>query len=122
MGKIGRYIDGLTDEQRDRIVTGQGWTSRADCFVDDTGCRCLVGHVDQWRMVGRDQMSNGQCTIRHNEHHLYPRAVRRFGLARVVRACKLRAAATLSSSVEARPTDTTPSPSPSPANVQGTRP
>lgn len=41
------YIDGLTDEQRDRIVREQNWRPRAMLYVD--GARCLTGVVNNAR-------------------------------------------------------------------------
>jgi len=43
MGMLGRYIDGLTAEQKDRVIEAQGWTRGQ--VEDRKGNRCLVGHA-----------------------------------------------------------------------------
>ena len=87
---MGSWIDGLTDEQRDRIVQGQGWCVGDIGNADTT---CLIGHAA------------GECL---NPYMAFTPPVGvmiacrfdilcdRFGLDRVVRACKMRAAATTS--------------------------
>lgn len=84
MGLLGRWIDSLTDEERDRIVEAQGWGFGwfGGCYGDR---RCLVEQVDpgvsyrpitesEWAVVTRFDVL---CD--------------RFGLDRIVRAVKLRA-------------------------------
>lgn len=97
MGLVGRYIDSLTDEQRDRIVEAEmfspelrHWWSRRD------GCGCIVGTAEaMWNHTMLDENFADYPVDEHSEnagirvHHL---AVR-FGHDRVVRACKLRAGA-----------------------------
>lgn len=43
MGMLGRYIDGLTEEQKDRVIEAQNWCSNVG--LNEHGERCLVGHV-----------------------------------------------------------------------------
>lgn len=111
---MGRYIDEATDEMRDRLVTaeefseGAWWTGECGCLVgtaEDYGVRVnrvrhTEWHEKQWeRVFGSAEYRpwrDGLAAFR------YPRAVTRFGKARVVRAIKLRAAATTSRLEEAR--------------------
>lgn len=44
MGIIGRYIDGLPDFKKDRIIEAQNWCTNALRQLD--GSRCLVGNVE----------------------------------------------------------------------------
>ena len=87
---MGRYIDGLTAEQRDRLV-------EAKDFLDDdwwdgvegVGCLCCTaegGWSDDLSNVGVDHPA-----------YRFPQACDRFGKARVVRAIKLRAGAKVES-------------------------
>ena len=94
MGLVGKYIDALRDEQRDRIIEGEdfgdGWY-----YVnpDNTSCRCLVGHaedwsIDHWGVAVRgvwSPVSIGPCVR-------FPSLADRFGIDRIVRMCKARAA------------------------------
>jgi hypothetical protein len=97
MGKIARYIDALPDEARDRVIEAQGWCVTVG--LDDDG-RCLVGHTEDWREVGDGDIaincvdvakmpggSEGYECVGED----FDAACARFGLDRVVRACKLRA-------------------------------
>lgn len=117
---MGRYIDSLNDEQRDRLIRGE--------FNDGTswghmakGCGCLVGNAEG--MVELDFDSDEYLRVsdiayrelnksfqKARDMHKeavdvfdvpwcvavasvrYPQAVKRFGQERVVRAVKMRAA------------------------------
>jgi hypothetical protein len=96
MGIVGRYIDRLTDEQRDRIIVAQDWCSKH--FMDGDN-RCLVGHAINVR--GVNDVRN--LDVETYTDKLFRRGVvfapgrfdhlcARFGIARIVRACKARAA------------------------------
>jgi hypothetical protein len=50
MGMLGRYIDALPAEARDRIIEAQHWGMGA--LVDSDGNRCLLGHAEDWRYGG----------------------------------------------------------------------
>jgi len=50
MGMLGRYIDALPAEARDRIIEAQLWGMGA--LVDADGNRCLIGHAEDWRYGG----------------------------------------------------------------------
>jgi len=115
---MGRFIDGLSDKHRDRLVTAAEFND-GEHWWDGVGCGCLVGTaagghpqnglVDElrrhWSALPQDWHRGiapwpaAPASIR------YPRAVRRFGKARVVRAIKLRAAAGSSRDYEAAPTE-----------------
>jgi hypothetical protein len=98
MGKIGRYIDALPDEARDRVIEAHDWC--VQWGLDGGGGRCLVGHTEDWREVG-----DGDIAVRCVDVAKMPggsedlecvgadfdAACARFGIDRVVRACKLRA-------------------------------
>jgi hypothetical protein len=89
---LGLYIDGRTDEQRDRIIEGQRWCIQA--IEDHKHARCLVGHVvgggAGWRALynGWNVSVASLLPIGNRFDDL----CRRFGMDRIVRCCKLRAA------------------------------
>lgn len=82
---IGRYLDRLSDVERDRVITAQSWkqfgsTSRTR-FDPATSVGCLVQHASGSVVV----VDRFDVACRFDE------IVDRFGLNRVVRAIKLRA-------------------------------
>ena len=109
---IGLWIDGLTDEQRDRIVSAQGWiTGRVG--RPSEGTHCLIGHAHHdvilqgdtaWKMWVRIRPILGDVGTQFDD------LCRRFGKDRVVRAIKLRASA--ATSADAAPLPTTAEPTP----------
>ena len=125
---MGRFIDEATDEMRDRLVSagdfndGEDWVDYPD-GMDTPTCGCLVGtavglsggaipestwdrHFDAvcaMAYVSPDRMMMSVPWRDAPESVRYPKAVARFGKARVVRAIKLRAASTLSTEVERTP-------------------
>lgn len=86
MGKLGRWIDGLSDEQKDRVVRTQSWFWQ---FHDNPGYHrgkyCIAGaafDLDDTYLARR----------RHKAAAVqYDRLCRRFPGDRIVRACKQRA-------------------------------
>lgn len=88
MGAMGRYIAGLTNEQRDRLITAQRW---GHCGAGVTWPRPLPGN--SWP-------SDGDCLTGHatgrvqygGAQFYYDKACCLHGMDRVVRAIKLRAA------------------------------
>lgn len=42
---LGRYLDSLNEVERDRVITGQGWTAGGALIAEN---RCLLGHVEVW--------------------------------------------------------------------------
>lgn len=104
MGIVGRYIDMLSDNQRDRVIEAKDWTP---AFVDDDDptCRCLVGHAedyDEKYHFPRDPMLLPDGTAARRTRNTYgnqeevfirvPSLFIRFGKDRIVAACKARAA------------------------------
>ena len=99
MGLVGRYIDALRDEQRDRVIEADGWSWQY--LERHTGCRCLVGHAENWvikRTTGgtkygspyyaRDVTADPGCLVANRVPDLFIR----FGMNRVVPLLKARAA------------------------------
>ena len=105
---IGKWIDALTDEQRDNIVTAQGW--RYGGYLYEDGTRCLVGNALDLRGRGvmaeshtwpgmrcvRVDYSAFEISIERCFDHL----CKRFGTDRIVRMCKVRAGAKVSAREE----------------------
>jgi hypothetical protein len=99
---IGKWIDSLTDEQRDRIIEhpdptylGGAWWS----FEHDCGCLvgCVVGQAGDWRVDEYmdwliPELAIGDMRARH-VGSTFPRFTRRFGAERMWRVVKARAAA-----------------------------
>ena len=86
MGLLGRYIDSLMVEEKDRIIVGQEWCQYT--LTTPNGSHCLMGQVDAQRYPIRcgDAMYGVHIGI------TFDSTVGRFGMDRIVRACKLRAA------------------------------
>lgn len=119
MGAIGKYLDGLDDDARDRVITAQDWPrdGGAYSFVYK-GQRCLVGHAEDWY---HDEIGHSQPrTKRYPGCAIYggfPRIVKRIGLERAVRLVKARAARAHSIPLPSR-SDTVATPSnPEPKHV-----
>lgn len=101
MGVIGRYIDAISDVQRDRIVEAQGWCWEFTNF-DDPACHCLVGHAEACDDVGQpteraiDARGREMMMMRSfSGEPVFLRFMtlrRRFRMDRIVRLCKTRAA------------------------------
>ena len=93
---LGKYIDSLSDEQRDRIIEakdfGDGWQ-----FIDrdNPACKCLVGHAEGY-YLNEDgyQQQKDETDGWETVYMLFPELMQRFGADRIIRACKLRAAKT----------------------------
>jgi hypothetical protein len=105
MGDIGRYIDLLPDQAKDRVIEAQDWT--VGQLVGGDGSRCLVGHAEDWGMSGprmRQRVipsENEALMIRRLMFGVdaasrigsrFDRLCRRVGTQRAVRLVKLRAA------------------------------
>ncbi|HST60365.1 MAG TPA: hypothetical protein VLK84_16780 [Longimicrobium sp.] len=52
MGLMGRYIDALPAEARDRLIQAQDWCVASVRMPD--GARCLVGHAEDWEALAVD--------------------------------------------------------------------
>ena len=109
---MGRYIDELDDEGRDRLVTaedfsdGQWWDGRCGCLVTTAvGGRCAGDGEKAARghRLGARWQEQGPA-------YRYPYAVARFGKDRVVRAIKLRAAAATTADTLPHVSEPTPAP------------
>jgi hypothetical protein len=91
MGLIGRYIDALPDEARDRVIEAQAGCSAVGIAGS---ARCLRGHAEDFYLAAGVVYEIG-CPVDHADKwdaaKAFDDAVRRFAIARVVRACKLRA-------------------------------
>ena len=98
MGIVGRYIDALSDKQRDRVIEAQGWCWQ---FSNLAGCHCLVGHAEAY--VGHAATDSAhdeagellRISYDQNGWLVYdkvPELFDRFGQDRIVRLCKARAA------------------------------
>lgn len=86
---LGKWIGSLSDEQRDRIIEGQGWCART---LERDGDRCLGGHAfDYVRRLGfRDRKYDPSPAVK--AAFRFDALCRRFDMDRIVRACKARAA------------------------------
>jgi len=102
MGMLGRYIDALPDEARDRIIEAQHWGMGT--LVDAHGNRCLIGHAEDWRYAGsllRNRAGDAALQRWRVEDlgptsHLeigkrFDMLCHRFGQPRAVRLAKMRA-------------------------------
>lgn len=118
MGAMARYIDGLSGDARDRLIQAQTWIAHA--LVDGYGGGCLRGHAEGLASLGKtmDELRewhrrdpaglNAARDItaaewffrfpihahvgRANPADAFNAAVDRFGMERIVRAIKQRAA------------------------------
>lgn len=100
---MGHYIDGLTDEQRDHLIVAPKFLGDASWW--DGTCGCLCGTVLRrhpkamevsalcWTdFAAWEQQQSGACWANAGPAIRFPRALDRFGHARITRAVKLRAA------------------------------
>lgn len=111
MGRLGRWIDGLTDEAKDRIVRGQNWGL---AYLNLRGRKCLLGHAadaeqTRWLTLRKLVQSGGSADtevleaaemyrITHNGETAgdrFDQLSSRFGIERIVRCVKLRAGASV---------------------------
>lgn len=53
MGLMGRYIDALPAEARDRLIQAQDWCVATVRGPD--GARCLVGHAEDWEELAVEE-------------------------------------------------------------------
>ena len=106
MGIVAKYLDQLTDAQRDRVIEADDWT---DAFVEpeDPSCRCLCGHAEDYAIHNgctaardRSESPDGEWACMETNpygsglpiYNLVPHLFRRFGKAKIVRLFKVRAA------------------------------
>jgi len=92
MGQIGRFIDNATDAERDRVIEGMGWCEDWVGRGDQSGCRCLIGHMKNFErhedinipIMGLD----GQYVVGMRVMYLFDR----FTIDHIVPMLKARAA------------------------------
>ena len=97
MGLIVKYLDALSDDGRDRVIVAEEFDNGQ--YINSRGVGCLVGVAEReyfsvgygpfppvQKAVGRTRWSNDRVCER------FDAICRRFGKARVVAACKARAA------------------------------
>jgi len=99
MGRIGRFIDNLNDEKRDRIIEATNWVEpNSGMWVDleEPTCKCLVGHADNWTRDENDLQERGEVGITEDWSivgaHYFPALCKRLGTEKAVTLCKARAA------------------------------
>lgn len=95
MGMLGNYIDGLTPEQKDRVIEAQEWTNGE--LLDLSGrsnARCLIGHAKDMQpgMLCFTTDEEWQALHGNGVGIRFDRACGRFGKERVIQAAKKRAA------------------------------
>ena len=102
---LGKWIDGLTDEQRDRIVMAQDWRPFAHLYSD--GARCLVGHakgcriedaaewMDSFSFPGLRKANDAVAVNELGIENRFDNLTRRVGVGGAVRLVKVRACATI---------------------------
>ena len=93
---MGRYIDELDDEGRDRLIAATDF-SDGEWWNGECGCLVYTGEgATSWEEAEQASYAKGmRCRAKWADDgppYRYPYAVLRFGKARVVRAIKLRAA------------------------------
>lgn len=99
MGMLGRFIDGLTPQQKDRVIEAQTfwWLYKAnrEGLTADQGCGCLIDTALARRNAfveyGEERVHYGASHRRFLSIE-FDRLIRRFGPERIIRACKMRAA------------------------------
>ena len=95
MGLVARYIDAISDEQRDRVIEAKDISDGPFFFNDQpdgTYCGCLVGVAEMEHARMEAPIDRGMYTGSWYPSDFFPRLCRRFGKARIVAACKARAA------------------------------
>ncbi len=93
---VGKYIDALSDEQRDRIIEAEDFFT-GPCYFSVDGCGCLVGVAEMRDEMGARPIDDsirgrlhGGITMRPSWY--FPVLCDRFGKDRIVALCKARAA------------------------------
>lgn len=85
MGRIARYIDSQPDEGKDRILEAQEWS--VSDWVVSPNCKCLVGHAEDMIHSG-EALSSEAFYVGIRVSSMFDR----FGVSRISRLFKLRAA------------------------------
>ena len=117
MGVCGKYIDGKDAVGKDRLIEARGFCHPRDLWFDDDRCGCLVGTAEVPESERVDNSSVGSRIVQEWQeregynfggskyelmsykqyvvsapHLRFPYLQRRFGLDRIARAVKMRAA------------------------------
>lgn len=100
MGKVGRWIDGLSHDEKDRVVRATAWGTVDDLTTLKEPARCIVSHAQGLVSEDGRPLSHIEGEDYGRTGCRFDRLCDRFGLERIVRACKQRAAATMSDEVE----------------------
>lgn len=98
MGLLGKYIDALSDEQRDRIIEAKDFTLNCHnrgCY----GCLVVTAEVENIEEGRRyfdfpvaAMVGHRDGTYESEVEYRFPHLTTRFGKDRIVAACKSRAA------------------------------
>ena len=99
---MGRYIQELDAEGRDRLIAATDFADGGNWFANGCGCLCGTAMgvtLDNWAeysiasaAIARRLLGRFSVWENMGPAWRFPRAIRRFGKTRVVRAVKLRAA------------------------------
>ena len=90
MGIVANYIEKLSDEQRDNIIEAEAFSNGQ--YFDYEGVGCLVG-VAEREWFDERGTDTGKAPIGgYSTGARFDRLCRRFGMFRVIAACKKRAA------------------------------
>ena len=87
MGQVGRYIDSRPDEGKDRIIEAREWSEEFWVNLRNRDCRCLVGHAEDMQR-NSDELQHSTRLLGYRVAAMFSR----FGIPRISRIFKLRAA------------------------------
>jgi len=96
MGAMGRYIDSLPVEAKDRVIQGQQWIGGV--FADFKGGGCLIGHAEDFASCLIPQFFTPTYPCESKSGYFTPKPALSFDKAyprwgqRLIRAIKARAA------------------------------
>lgn len=113
---LGRYLDALDAEARDRVIEAQVWGTGSisqPCLVRHSEggyggverCFRITDRARRFEWRAGELRSDFQFRDLDNVGYRFDRLCRRFGMDRVVRACKLRAAKSNRISIPASSTE-----------------
>lgn len=112
MGRIARYIDALSEDALDRVLTAQEWC--AEATVSKSGARCLIGHGSDARLDRGITRWNAPPTLPFPEEASaalrFDAIATRHGLPRAVALVKARAGKRTRVPVEPEPATATTTP------------
>lgn len=95
---IGRFIDALPRMAMERVANARGWVAADYWRQDSPSCRCLVGHVEDWRPVGSPAWNMAQHAAERAGlgsarivEERFDALCTRFDVNRIGRLCEARA-------------------------------